>query len=494
MPYQGAVGIEQQSPIPDIDFEALLTQSPNPYVLLDREFRLVWMNDAYLRVTMRSREELVGLHMFEAFPSDPESESHRLLEGSFNKALATGAPDELALIRYDITEPDGTMRPRYWSATHTPLRAKDGSIPLILQHTVDVTEIEGLRKFQDRMGMVRRAEAVQATNLNLVDQSRRLRSLTEQAPGFIAVLSGPEHRFELANRAYRDLVGGRNVIGKTLAEAVPEAVAQGFGVLLDEVLESGKPYVGHRTLVTIERDGGTRSDHYLDFIYQPIFGDGGSVSGVFVQGHDVSEEVDARERHQLLIDELNHRVKNTLAVVQGLAAQSFREVEGSEDARATFEARLKALSAAHSLLTERSWRSASLTETISNSVEATAGKLLDRVSMEGPDIALSPQTAVSLSMIVHELSTNAIKYGALSNDKGRVAVHWWVQHSDGGRELILDWIESGGPPVAEPTRRGFGSRLIERGVAAGRQGNVSMSFEPGGLHCQMSAPLPEQGG
>jgi len=485
------MGITRHTASFGIDFEALLTRSPNPYVLLDSEFRLVWMNDAYLRVTMRSRDELIGRTMFDAFPSDPESESHRLLEGSLKKVLATSKADELALIRYDIPDPDGSMHRHYWSATHTPLLHDDGTVAFILQHTVDVTEIEGLRRLRDQMGVVRRAEAVQARNLDLSEQSRRLRSLAEQAPGFIAVLSGPEHRFELANRAYRTLVGGRNVMGKTVAEALPEVVGQGFVALLDQVIESGEPYIGRRAKVMIEGDGGERSERYLDFIYQPIFGDRGVASGVFVQGHDVTDEVDARERHQLLIDELNHRVKNTLAVVQGLAAQSFREVEGSQDARATFEARLKALSAAHTLLTESSWKSARLAETIGSSVEATAGQLLDRVNLDGPDIALPPHTSVSLAMIIHELSTNAIKYGALSGEHGRVAIAWRIEPVEDRRKLVIDWVESGGPPVAEPSRRGFGTRLIQRGMPGERDSSVSMNFEPGGLRCHISALLPQ---
>jgi two-component sensor histidine kinase len=210
-----------------------------------------------------------------------------------------------------------------------------------------------------------------------------------------------------------------------------------------------------------------------------------------VQGHDVTDEVDARERHQLLIDELNHRVKNTLAVVQSLAAQSFREVEGSEDARTTFEARLKALSAAHTLLTESSWKSARLAETIRNSVEATVGQMLDRVSMDGPDIALPPQTSVSLAMIVHELSTNAIKYGALSEERGQVAIAWRIEPAEDRRQFIIDWVESDGPPVAEPSRRGFGTRLIQHGMAGERASSVSMHFEPGGLRCHISALLPQ---
>lgn len=188
-----------------IDFEQLIARSPNPYVVLDRDLTIVWMNEAYLGATMRRREEITGKRMFEAFPSDPDSESFRLLERSFQRVLKTGQPDELALIRYDIRKSDGSMDERYWSATHQPLLDEAGKTAYILQHTVDVTELHNLRALRDEMGVIQRAEAVQARNRDLAQESQQLRALFEQAPGFIAVLSGSDHRFVLANQAYSSL-------------------------------------------------------------------------------------------------------------------------------------------------------------------------------------------------------------------------------------------------------------------------------------------------
>ncbi|HEY8610330.1 MAG TPA: PAS domain-containing protein, partial [Roseomonas sp.] len=155
-----------------IDFAALFGASPNPYVLLDPNFRIVAMNDAYLRVTMRGRGELAGRNMFDAFPSDPDSESHRQLRGSLARAVTSGERDHLPLIRYDIALPGGAgFEERYWSATHTPLPGPDGRVNLILQHTVDVTELHRLRALarqvqpagpaaQIETDVFRRAEAV----------------------------------------------------------------------------------------------------------------------------------------------------------------------------------------------------------------------------------------------------------------------------------------------------------------------------------------------
>lgn len=206
---------------------------------------------------------------------------------------------------------------------------------------------------------------------------------------------------------------------------------------------------------------------------------------------EIEQRRKAEKQQQLLINELNHRVKNTLAIVQGLAQQSFKSDVPADVARAAFNARLSALAAAHNLLTSASWERASLSEIISNAVRATAGAAWDQVTCDGPQVILPPQTAVSLAMAIHELSTNAIKYGALSKDTGTVSVAWHVSHGTDGPRLHLEWKEVGGPPVAAPTRKGFGTRMIERGLAAELHGKVALEFALGGLRCVLDAPLPE---
>lgn len=475
-----------------VNFEALMAGSPNAYVVLDRNLVIVWMNEAYLAATMRAREELLGQSMFVAFPSDPGSESHMLLDGSFQRVLDSGQRDEIALIRYDIRDPDGNMATRYWSATHTPLTGAEGAVEYILQHTVDVTELQNLRALRDAMGVVQRASAVQARNRDLSEESEQLKALFEQAPGFVALLSGPDHTFRLANRAYLQLVGQRDVIGKGVAEALPEIVDQGFIAVLDTVRATREPYFGRGEKVVLENASLGRSyERYLDFIYQPIIADSGEVTGVLVQGHDVSEQIEAQEQQALLINELNHRVKNTLAIVQSLASQSFKGVSGSEDARRRFDARLGALAAAHSLLTAQNWKAARLWDTIRSAVEATAGSDIARIHCEGPDLQLRPQAAMSAAMMIHELSTNAIKYGALSVSQGRVDLRWSIAEQDDRHHLLLEWRETGGPPVTIPERRGFGTRLIETGISTGSGGKARLEFLPQGLLCTVDAILPK---
>lgn len=469
-----------------IDYETLFKLSPNPYVVMDRSLTIVWMNDAYLRSTQRTREAITGLYLFTAFPSDPDSEEFELLNSSLERVLASGQADELALIRYAIAAPDGSMDERFWSATHTPLLDEQGEVAFILQHTVDVTELESLRRLRDEHGLIQRASAVQARNSDLLAETGRLRTLFEQAPGFMAVLGGPQHEFQLANAAYRRLVGEREVIGRSVREALPEVVDQGLIGILDRVHREGEPYFGRGEKILLGADAsGTTKERYLDFIYQPIVADDARVTGVFVQGHDVTEEVVLLQHQESLINELNHRVKNTLSIVQGLAAQSFRAVDPSGTARSTFDGRLQALAAAHDLLTERNWQPASLAETIRLAIAATVGPQAQRATVSGPEVMLAPQHAVALSMVIHELSTNAMRYGALSRETGSVAVTW--RQTD---TLVIDWVEQGGPAVVPPPRKGFGTRLIERGLSSEVEGRAHLDFHSEGLRCRISLKLP----
>jgi two-component sensor histidine kinase len=475
-----------------IDFEVLFTRSPNSYVVLDDKLRLIWMNDAYLRVTMRKREDIIGKGLFEAFPNDPESAGRKLLEGSLKKVLQTGEHDELALIRYDIAGSGNVPETRYWSATHTPFLDESGKVTHILQHTVDVTELQELRGLREEMGVIERASAVQERNLNLAREAYQFKALFEQAPGFISILHGPKHEFHMANAAYRNLVGGRDLVGRTVSEALPEVIDQGFGDLLDRVWSSRLPYVGHRVKIFLRNNEKEEPhEHYLDFIYQPITGSEGEMIGIFVQGQDVTRQVEAEQRQQLLMNELNHRVKNTLAIVQGLAMQSFRQLPGSDEARRTFNARLAALASAHDLLTTSNWRTAGFIDTVWSAVEATIGEDAHRLSLDGKDFMLPPQAAVSLAMIIHELCTNAVKYGSLSVPEGIVTVSWTVDDVGENCQIFMRWIESGGPPVKPPTRNGFGSRLISHGFSTERGSKVEMNFLPSGLECTVAAQVPK---
>jgi PAS domain S-box-containing protein len=205
---------------------------------------------------------------------------------------------------------------------------------------------------------------------------------------------------------------------------------------------------------------------------------------------DISERKRAEERQQLLVNELNHRVKNTLATVQSIASQTLRNAATPEDAQRGFESRLIALSRAHDVLTREKWEGASLYEVVAQALEPYSDRTEDRLHLSGPHVRLAPRTALALAlaMAVQELATNAVKYGALSNAGGEIAIAWTVE--DGAPAMLhLRWEESGGPPVEPPARRGFGSRLIERSLAHELEGEVRLSFAPTGLVCTIDAPL-----
>ncbi|HSO38909.1 MAG TPA: PAS domain-containing protein, partial [Labilithrix sp.] len=286
--------------------------SPNAYMILDRDLRYVAANEAYLRVTASRLEDLLGTHVFDAFPhdeGDPDAAPVQLLRASFARVLETGQTDAVALIPYRVPlERDGQLvvEERYWSATHTPLLDESGKVFAILQHTVDVTELHGLRSAasksgrhppfdaalaQMQAGLLGRARHVQDVNTSLDAERRHLLQLFEQAPGFTAFLRGPEHVFELANSACYQVVGHREILGKPVREALPELAGQGYIEMLDVVFRTGEPFVGRGVTARVQRQPGAPPDEVvLDVVFQPIADPAGAVTGIFVQGHDTTEQ------------------------------------------------------------------------------------------------------------------------------------------------------------------------------------------------------------
>jgi PAS domain S-box-containing protein len=215
----------------------------------------------------------------------------------------------------------------------------------------------------------------------------------------------------------------------------------------------------------------------------PIYDDQGRVARWFGTNTDITERLQAEEQRTLLINELNHRVKNTLATVQSLAMQTLRADDQNKETLALFNSRLAALSRAHDILTNENWKGAQLRQIVDQSVAPF--RTTDRIDVGGPDARVSPKQALALSIALHELGTNALKYGALSNEAGRVLLAWSVE----GGALHMNWREDGGPPVATPTRSGFGTRLIERSLANDLGGEARILYLPAGVVAQMTTPL-----
>ncbi|MGF9759236.1 HWE histidine kinase domain-containing protein [Microvirga sp. 0TCS3.31] len=203
---------------------------------------------------------------------------------------------------------------------------------------------------------------------------------------------------------------------------------------------------------------------------------------------DITERKRAEEHQQLLIHELNHRVKNTLATVQSIASQTLRNADTMEGGRSAMEARLFALSRAHDVLTRENWEGAGLLEIVREAMAPYRHERERRIQMDGPDVRLSPRMALAIAMALQELATNAVKYGGLSNESGQVRIAWSVNDAPEKR-LHLTWSESNGPAVKVPQRRGFGTRLIERSLAQDLHGKATIDFAPAGIVCTVDAPI-----
>lgn len=205
---------------------------------------------------------------------------------------------------------------------------------------------------------------------------------------------------------------------------------------------------------------------------------------------DITERKRADERQRLLLDELNHRVKNTLATVQSISMQTRRTADNPEAFARSLDARIEALAGAHDLLTRTSWDGAGLVDLIALTLAPYAedSSAAHRIEYGGPPIRLGPNAAVTLNMAFHELATNAAKYGALSAGDGLIRVEWNVDQGESPPAIAIRWTESDGPAVQPPRRRGFGSRLLEQGLARELNGTVTLDYRPEGLVCQMRFP------
>jgi PAS domain S-box-containing protein len=494
---------------------------------------------------------------------------------------------------------NGYPEEAYFSFSYTPVRDNDGEVVGMFCACTETTE------------QVKARAAVKA-------EKDRFDELFQQAPSFMALLRGPDHVIEFANPGYMRLIGYRDVIGKPVREALPEVEGQGYFELLDEGYRTGRAFSGFSSPVWMPRTpNGQPEERFVDFVYQPITGADGAISGIFVEGHDVTERVHgekelrasegryrqiinsatdyaiiasdvhgrvtswnegarrllgwteeemlgqpvdyfftpedviarqplkemkaalaegrgiderwhqrksgerfwasgeltplkddagtiigfvkvmrdrtehrrAEEHQKLLINELNHRVKNTLATIQSLANQTFRGELQEATTRLTFEGRLFALAVAHDVLTREHWEGAGLQEIVSDALKPYSQEGVERFDIKGPELRLSPQMALAIAMALHELATNAVKYGSLSVPSGRVSIEWNI--TPDAKTFTLRWEEQGGPTVTKPTRKGFGSRLIERSLAMELGGQVRLTYEPTGLVCVVEAPMVE---
>jgi len=275
----------------------------------------------------------------------------------------------------------------------------------------------------------------------------------------------------------------KEMIGQHITRIVPpELRAEEEDILAR--LRRGE-HIDHFETVRVGKNG-RRID--VSVTVSPMRDKSGRVVGASKVGRDITERKHFERLQQLLISELNHRVKNTLATVQSIANQTVYRARSPEEFAASFGGRLQALARTHALITQLNWQGAELAAIVRDQLP-----LIDtddeRISFSGPTVMLNAQAALHLGLVLHELATNAIKYGALSAARGRLSVKWMVR-SDGGRHLLLKWQERGGPEVSVPQSRGFGTSLIEKSLEA-HGGVTSIRYEAEGVTCEIMLPLAE---
>ena len=270
------------------------------------------------------------------------------------------------------------------------------------------------------------------------------------------------------------------VVGRSVAILIPDDRVDEERRIIERI-KAGERVEPHDTI----RRHKSGRDVEVSLSVSPIYDPQGRIVGASKIARDISARMEAERVKNVLIGELNHRVKNVLATVTAIARQTFAKASDLELAAATFDARLRSLARAHDLLTHGNWESARVDRIVQ---EALSPYPAERFEISGPAVPASPKLVVALSLILHELSTNAAKYGALSADAGRVRVSWVIDEAEKPK-LMLDWHESDGPDVEPPTRKGFGSRLIEGLLVGELGGQVRSDFHPSGLHCRIEALL-----
>jgi len=428
---------------------------------VDETGRYVRVNDALCAILGRSREEVLALDLIAVtHPDDRAEEAERYRRQRCGELPAYRA--EKRTIR-----PDGTIVSLEVSSSSVLDEA--GRFRYGVRVMQDVTERKRMQE------QIRR-------------HAERLHELLDALPAAIYTTDA-DGRITFYNRAAVELAGREPELGSdqwcvTWKLYWPDGTPMPHDQCpMATALRENRPVRGGEAIA--ERPDGRR----IPFVPYPtpLRDEDGKLIGAINMLVDISDRKEAEARQKVLIDELNHRVKNTLATVQSLALQTVKHATDLRDFATTFEARIVALARAHDLLTKRSWMSAPL-DMLLHDVIAPYSQRGERLQAGGPALELNPRAALSLTMVLTELATNAAKYGALSVPSGTLSVTWTLS-SGSDPALEMDWIERGGPQVGAPTRRGFGTRLIQRCIERDLDGELDLRFEAQGVRCRIRVPL-----
>jgi PAS domain S-box-containing protein len=378
------------------------------------------------------------------------------------KVLDGGAPED---IEASFAMPEGRVQ----FALHVdPTFDPDLTVNGIMCAAIDITRIRSLESEQQRLtaelgtAVQRYDTALRGSNVTVFTQDRDLRYTSISNPMF--------------GREVEDIVG------QTDDDIIPAESRPALVALKTDVIESGAP-----------KDGEVRISHgatmrWFDLHIEPLRDVAGMIVGLTCAAVDITERKEGEAHLRLLMREITHRSKNLLAVIQAMARQTARHAGSIDVFLEQFSARLQALARSHDLLVEEGWHGAALEEL----VRSQLGHYLDRdgsqVGIEGPWVVLRPEAAQSLGLALHELATNAAKYGALSVPSGQVSIRWTLKPDGQTPGLDIAWVETGGPAVAKPERRGFGTLVIERNLAGALDAEVEMAYAPEGVRCRIVIP------
>jgi PAS domain S-box-containing protein len=400
---------------------------------------------------------------------------------TWNEILAWVHPEDTGALRDAV---DGALSGRtgYEIEYRITPPGRDAEIWVMSRAHAEIAEDGTTLSLQGVVGDITRRKAQEA---ELRESEARFRAMANSAPAPVWVTS-TEGRVEFVNQAFAEYVGkpAEELIGAGIWREVwhPDDIA-GVMQARRTAAEGAQPW-------SVEGRFRHASGEWrwMRTAARPRFDAAGRFEGYVGMAIDMSEVHAAEERQQLLINELNHRVKNTLATVQSIARQTLRDGVPSDVGRAHFTERLLALSTVHNVLTRENWESVELGDIAAEAVRPYDEAQAPRIHIEGPAARLAPTTALALSMAFHELATNATKYGALSVAGGRVKLSW-SSRSEGLVHIV--WRETGGPPVTPPAAKGFGSRLLGQGLAAEIGRPAVLVYDAAGLICTVTAPLAD---
>jgi two-component sensor histidine kinase len=279
-----------------------------------------------------------------------------------------------------------------------------------------------------------------------------------------------------------------NPVGKRFDEVIPLSLLETTGLLQASDLISLA--VGGTSVQGLEATA-PNAPRVKDLLLSaaPLRVGSDEVSGCVITMVDLSQRKAAEKQQLLLMGELDHRVKNTLALVLSICKRTASTEDTVEGFQAAFSGRIQALAATHNLLADKSWSSISIAEVIGAEIEPFVGSTQSRLKMEGVDDLVTPRAAIALGLVVHELATNAVKYGALSLERGRV--HVTVTRDPDEAFLRMEWIEVDGPRVAPPRRKGFGQTVITRSMQYMQNGGAELDYAPEGVRCHIRIPIED---